>query len=609
MRKRIISVVCVVAMFLLLFPSSSMADSDFAKAGQFNTISMGALHCAAIGEDGSLYIWGGPDGNHRGQLGLGYTSASDERIAIPPTKLTSLSDVVSISTGGEHSAAITADGSLYTWGAGTSGQLGHGNTEDLNVPTKVESLSNVIGVSLGYNSSAAITADGSLYTWGDNRYYGVLGLGFASELISWEDDIYDPIISVPTKVEALSDVTAVSMNGVTGAAITSDGSLYTWGLGYHLGHGVQLVPGEIENIHTPTKVETLSDVIFVNMGANHGTAITANGDFYTWGSNTFAGLGIDNAADVDNEYGGSVVITPTKVTTISNVISTSLQSLFPRTIALTADGSVYQSTREAEGVNGYFDKIEGFSNIVAVSTYVVNGGASSTIALTADGELYVEGNNLHGVLPDTGYSMSPPTLLLSNIKLPNSVTPSSPISPPNTPNSWAVTEVNAALDAGLVPDSISNAGWQNSTSRLAAAEAMVVLIEKVSWKTMAQIASERGWDLNANGFSDTSSQAVTFLKHAGITTGIGENLYDPTGSYTRAHIVTMIGRTAEMLFAKTVQGSNPFTDVPDWAAPYVGYAADNGITQGVGGGLFDPDSNLQNQQTAVFAYRTFNVLK
>ena len=87
-------------------------------------------------------------------------------------------------------------------------------------------------------------------------------------------------------------------------------------------------------------------------------------------------------------------------------------------------------------------------------------------------------------------------------------------STPNTPDSWAVTEVNAALDAGLVPDSISNAGWQNSTSRLAAAEAMVLLIEKASGKTMVQIASERRWDLSTNGFSDTSSQAVTFLKYA-----------------------------------------------------------------------------------------------
>ena len=39
---------------------------------------------------------------------------------------------------------------------------------------------------------------------------------------------------------------------------------------------------------------------------------------------------------------------------------------------------------------------------------------------------------------------------------------------------------------------------------------------------------------------------------------------------TRVHIVTMIGRTTEVLFAKTAQGSKLFTDVHDWVAQYVG---------------------------------------
>ena len=180
---------------------------------------------------------------------------------------------------------------------------------------------------------------------------------------------------------------------------------------------------------------------------------------------------------------------------------------------------------------------------------------------------------------------------------------------PNAPDTWAVEEVNAALAAGLVPDSIANAGWKNPTSRLAAADTIVLLIEKASVKTMTQLSSEKGWNLNSGGFSDTNSQAVTFLKHAGVTSGVGDNRYDPNGQYTRAQIVTMIGRAAEAFFGATAQGVNPFTDVPDWASPYVGYAANNGITQGVGGGKFDSDGVLQNQHTAVFAYRTFNLWK
>lgn len=45
-----------------------------------------------------------------------------------PTQLRSLSgkNVVFVSAGGSHSAAITEDGALYTWGKGSYGRLGHG---------------------------------------------------------------------------------------------------------------------------------------------------------------------------------------------------------------------------------------------------------------------------------------------------------------------------------------------------------------------------------------------------------------------------------------------------------------------------------------------------
>ena len=175
----------------------------------------------------------------------------------------------------------------------------------------------------------------------------------------------------------------------------------------------------------------------------------------------------------------------------------------------------------------------------------------------------------------------------------------------SAPADWAIAEIDEALAAGLVPDSIAKAQWSGQTSRLTAAEAVVAVIEKASGKTMEQISAENGWDLAANCFSDTASPYVTFLKYAKITTGVGENKYDPNGAYTRAQIVTMLGRTAEVFFGKIARGANPFTDVPDWAAPYVGYAAENGITNGIGGGLFDSDGILQNQHTAVFCLRAY----
>ena len=181
-----------------------------------------------------------------------------------------------------------------------------------------------------------------------------------------------------------------------------------------------------------------------------------------------------------------------------------------------------------------------------------------------------------------------------------------PAGPTAGADSWAKAELEDALDIGIVPDSIAMAGWKNASSRLTAAEAIVAVIEKVSGKTMAAIAAERGWDLSKNGFSDTDSKHVTFLKYAGVTNGVGGNKYDPDSGYTRAQAVTMIGRAAEVFFDETLEGTNPFVDVPDWAAPYVSYAAECGITNGVGEGRFDSNGTLQNQHTALFCLRAYN---
>jgi len=169
------------------------------------------------------------------------------------------------------------------------------------------------------------------------------------------------------------------------------------------------------------------------------------------------------------------------------------------------------------------------------------------------------------------------------------------------PDDWAAASVSSAVDLGIVPDSISHMGWRNPTTRLAAAEAMVLLLEKTLGKSMQEIASEKGWDLSANHFSDTDNDSVAFLRCANIVDGIGDNKYDPYGTYIRAHIVTMLGKIAEAFFDIKAQGDNPFTDVPDYAAPYVGYAAEVFNIKGVGDGKFDPDSAMQNEGTAMLS--------
>ena len=68
-----------------------------------------------------------------------------------------------IACGGSYSAAITSSGELYTWGRGSYGRLGHGNSEDQNTPLIVSSLKSerVIDVACGSGDAQTLAVSES----------------------------------------------------------------------------------------------------------------------------------------------------------------------------------------------------------------------------------------------------------------------------------------------------------------------------------------------------------------------------------------------------------------------------------------------------------------
>ena len=115
---------------------------------------------------------------------LSFEKASAEIISVEEDPYTYYEDFdfIKIYTGGNHSAGITSDGRIYTWGSNMDGQLGGGiairsfRTTPIDI-TKHFNLSdgeNIIDLSLGYNHTAALTNKGRIFTWGDNNF-GQLG--------------------------------------------------------------------------------------------------------------------------------------------------------------------------------------------------------------------------------------------------------------------------------------------------------------------------------------------------------------------------------------------------------------------------------------------------
>jgi hypothetical protein len=141
-------------------------------------IAAGAYHSVALKSDGTLWCWGE---NGYGQLGLGIGNFTDR--SFPTRENTNGNDWASIAAGDNHTIAIKSNGTLWAWGMGNYGQLG--NDSLLHSPTPVQEYtlsSQWVAANAGLLHSIAMQADGSLWTWGDNTY-GQLGDGTTEDKI------------------------------------------------------------------------------------------------------------------------------------------------------------------------------------------------------------------------------------------------------------------------------------------------------------------------------------------------------------------------------------------------------------------------------------------
>lgn len=97
-------------------------------------------------------------------------------------------------------------------------------------------------------------------------------------------------------------------------------------------------------------------------------------------------------------------------------------------------------------------------------------------------------------------------------------------------------------------------------------------------------------------------EAVKWAVANGITTGVSGNRFAPNDSCTRGQVVTFLHRAENSPAASTISS---FTDVPATAFYYnaVNWAVANGITNGTGNGRFSPNDTCTRAQVVTFLYR------
>jgi alpha-tubulin suppressor-like RCC1 family protein len=244
-------------------------------AHSFPVISAGGTHSLGLKSDGSAWDWG--DGAS-GQLGQGTTTASRSS----PVSVVGAHSFGAIAGGVGYSFGLKSnDGSAWTWGLNTLGQLGQGtDVANRSSPTSVVGAHSFSRIDCGANHALALKSDGTAWAWGQGSN-GVLGQG---------TDIANR--SSPASVVGAHSFSRVS-GGSLSAALKADGSAWAWG-----GDGGALGQGTtVANRSSPVSVVGGHSFVEISVGS-FVAALKADGSVWAWGSGGDGQLG--QGTDVAN---------------------------------------------------------------------------------------------------------------------------------------------------------------------------------------------------------------------------------------------------------------------------------------------------------------------
>lgn len=223
----------------------------------------------------NLFSWGK---GSSGQLGLGNTTSYSS------SKQVGSAYWLSVAANYNASYGIKLDNTLWSWGSGAAGKLGLGNTTYYSSPKQVGALTNWLKIAAGWYSAVAIKTDGTLWSWG-NGSDGQLGLGNTTSYSS------------PKQIGALTTWSYVGGGRGCYGAIKTDGTLWTWGRNDY-GQLGNLAAGV--NKSSPIQVGALTNWLSLTGGEYHFIARKTDGTLWAWGGNSNGQLGIGTVSTTDS---------------------------------------------------------------------------------------------------------------------------------------------------------------------------------------------------------------------------------------------------------------------------------------------------------------------
>lgn len=230
---------------------------------------------AGIKADGTLWTWGASD---CGALGNNLTVCQSS----PVQTVTGGNNWSVVCNGYRHMVAVKTDGTLWTWGNGVDGRLGNNSTLSRSSPATITGGgSGWLTAGVTRDASFGITTNGTLWSWGKN-YSGVLGVG----------DIVDR--SSPVQIPGTNWVRIFSNSSIGPVgALKADGTLWVWGSNYCGALGTGTVISHSSPVQT---VAGGNNWKCAGFGFGVGAAVKSDGTLWTWGRNNYGQLGMFTAS-------------------------------------------------------------------------------------------------------------------------------------------------------------------------------------------------------------------------------------------------------------------------------------------------------------------------
>ena len=427
-----------------------------------STIAGGEKHALALLTNGTVKAWG-----NNGDAQLGNNSFVSSNTPVDVTNLSDPNDAIYVATGFYQGLVIETDGTAVSWGINDYGMLGDGtDTAGQLVPTDVVNISNLVEIDGGRYHSVALDANGTVWSWGDNTY-GQLG-GFESSYshtpvesrtsngeMSFANSSYT--IEIP---ESGTNTLTVSASGTDENGDPIDTANITYSLeNTYAGVTIDSTTGAVTvtteatvgSVNVVATYQTLTATATLSLETDNEGEMTFNSSTYTMeipdsdtNTLTVSATGTDANGDpinpanitysLENTYAGVTIDSSTGVVTVTtealegsiNIVATyqtltctatlnieATQTVNGEVIQVTAgmyftvilkdDGTVWiwgrnDWAQSGDGTTSDYvplKQVQGLTDIVQISA-----GVGYCMALKSDGTVYAWGRNWHGELGD-----------------------------------------------------------------------------------------------------------------------------------------------------------------------------------------------------------------